>query len=94
VFRQFGLKQHIPKKGIPFSQVILTPFLIGKIEQNLQSVEKADSMCSRSKSFLLTASYRAWITGKVGAKENARNTAREVQLKITRKESKKRLREA
>jgi hypothetical protein len=94
VFRQFGLKQHILKTRIPFSQVILSPSLIGKIEQNLQSAERADSMCSRSKSFLLTASYGARITEKVGAKEKERNTTREEQLKVMRKESKKRQKEA
>ena len=89
VFRQFGLRQHIPAEGVPHAQKELTPQLITKIERNLTHPTKADSMSSRTKSFLMSDSYKTWITEKVWIKEAKRIDERKKYLKSLRKESKK-----
>ncbi|GMY38586.1 hypothetical protein FCV25MIE_33830 [Fagus crenata] len=89
VFRQFGLRQHIPAEGVPYAQKDLTPQLITKIERDLTHPTKADSMFSRTKSFLMSDSYKTWITEKVWVKEAKRIDERKKYLKSLRKESKK-----
>ena len=89
MFRQFGLRQHIPSEGVAYAQKDLTPQLITKIERDLTHPTKADNMFSRTKSFLMFDSSKTWITEKVWVKEAKRIDEREEYQKSLRKKSKK-----